>query len=766
MQIPKYIEVKTAAGARAAFLSPKADGLKDCYIDRRLNGESSLEFMLPATSEKISELTPECRIWADGRVFTLLKDEAVDYVRDAKNTLWAKFMPVELWYELDYQFPEPYITNDPSIPTPADLAVIIVGGGNNLSGGLYQTGTAAHALYAVLQGSGWSIGVVDVTGIHDIEMEKVSRLQLIKEIQNIWGGYLVWDSANKVVHLRSSDAWQNYTGFQIRYKKNEKSMTRTQSNRLVTKLYAFGHDDLDIASVNGGVKYLANHSYTARDYTDKYINQDIYDAQELKEKATAELALNCKPRYIYKIKMVDLRTLPEYEHEDFSLGDMVDVIDESVASDSPRPRLIRHKYNVFRPWDCELELGDPEQRLEENLKASFDTTGFINNTFDGSGYLPGWKLVDSSIINNKIASAAVDASKFNTKQIILTNDTWIDNSPSGGYVSWTAHKLFYNGAEYAIVGGNTNKKYICWRKDISQNIYQAYTESEFAAITMKDYDFVIAVNNGGIHDVAWYNRLARQFIGSAFIADAAIKTANIADLSVTNAKIADLAVTNAKIANAAIKSANIEDLAVTTLKIGNTAITEDKLANLAVTNGKIADLAITNAKIANATITDAKISSLSADKITAGTITASISIVGPTITGGVFRTASSGARLEFSSNQLKSFNSSGIKEGFCIESYSGMYAGIMYKNNAPVGGLYYDTADPRLYLYSNVSTGEKLKIQSGSDMSIESASISGTIYIGTGNTGEVRLRNAKDDISGSYYATQAYVQNNIVIRFA
>jgi hypothetical protein len=416
LQKAKHIEIKTAAGQRAAFLSPraKADGLKDCFLDCRLNGESTLEFLLPVESEKIAELTPECQIWAGGRVYTLLKDEAVDIVRDKKNALWAKFMAVERWAELDSEYPEPYITNDPLIPIPSDLAVIIVGGGSDLSEGLYTVGSAAHALYAALQGSGWTMGTCDVPGIHDLEMEKVSRLQLIKEIQNIWGGYLVWDSANKIVHLRDANTWQNYTGFQIRYKKNLEHITRTQSNRLVTKLYAFGHDDLDIASVNGGVKYIVNHSYTSRDYIGIYKNQDIYYADELLEKATAELALICRPRYLYKTKMVDLRTLPEYSHENFTEGDMADVIDPDVAPESPRIRIIRHKYNLFQPWKCEVEIGDPQERLIEKLKASFNTSGFVDGKFNGNGEISGYSIENLTITNAKISNLSADKIIANT----------------------------------------------------------------------------------------------------------------------------------------------------------------------------------------------------------------------------------------------------------------------------------------------------------------------------------------------------------------
>lgn len=634
MEIPKYIEVKVA-GKTAAFLSPSSDGLKDVYIDTRLNGESTLEFSLPSDNEKNNELTPECEIYAGGRVFNLLKEDCVDEIMDEKGKTWTKYMALERFNELDNEYPEPYITNDPNTPIPADLAVIIVGGGTDLSGGLYAPGSASHALYAVLQGSGWSIGVCDVTGIHDLEAEKVSKLQLIKQIQDTWNGYLVWDSVNRIVHLRDGEQWQNYTGFQVRYAKNLKHITRTQSSKLVTKLYCFGKDDLDIASVNDGKKYVTDFSYTSNVYTGIYSNPDIENPEELKQKGIAELALNCKPKYNYQIKMVDLRTLSDYSHEEFTLGDMIDVINPKMNIEA-NVRLMRHKYNVFQPWNCELELGDVNERFVEKLKTSFNTTDFINKTFNSMGEMSGKSIVDGTVIGNAIADAALEASKFNTKQLILAGDIWLNNTPSGGYVTWNSHKLYYDGTEYTIVGAYTNKKYIVWQKDISSTSYQTYTQSEFDSITLKDYDWVIAVNNSGIHDIAWYNRMARQFIASAFIADAAIKTAHIEDASIVEAKIANLAVQAAHIANAAITSAKIRDLAVTNLKIGDLEVDERVLANLAVSTGKLQNLAVTTAKIANLAVTNAKIVSLSADKITAGTIEALIKIMSPEIRTGKY----------------------------------------------------------------------------------------------------------------------------------
>ena len=411
------IEVRDRDSTLQAYLIAQADKVKDPYIDIRLNGESTLEFLIPPASEKLGYITPECELWADDKVFILRKDEAIETVRDERNRLWAKVSAVERWKELETSFVEPSISNDPLAKPPADLAVIIVGGGTNLSDDKYAVGTAAHALYAVLDGSDWKLGVCDVGGIKDLEAEKVSRLELVKMVQDIWGGYLTWDSVNRIVNLRDGHKWQPYTGFQIRYRKNLKHISRMQSNRIITKLYVFGHDDLDIAAVNDGKKYITNHSYTDREYVGIYKNQDIYYQDELLEKATAELELNCRPRYLYRVKTLDLRILPEYSHEDFYLGDMVDVIDPDVAPDSPRPRIMRHKYNLFQPWNCELDIGDPDERLIEQLKASFNTTGFIDTKFNGYGDFSGYGIEDLTITTDKIGNLTITTEKIDNLAI-------------------------------------------------------------------------------------------------------------------------------------------------------------------------------------------------------------------------------------------------------------------------------------------------------------------------------------------------------------
>lgn len=370
--MPKFIEVRNAVGEPTAFLSPEADKLKDCWIDNRLNEECTLTFSLPMTSSKWQELTAECRIIAGEREFVMLKPDAIDVERDSEGKLWGKVMAAESWRLLDKEYVT--VSNDPQNPDPPDLAVIIVSGGPSAGG--YPQGSAGSALTYLLQNSEWSLDVCDVTGTHDLETEKESLLANIKKVQEIWGGYLVWDSLNKKVSLRAEATWQNYAGFQVRYAKNLKNITRTADYDLVTRLYPFGENDLDISSVNNGVKYIENFSYTDKVYVGVYQNQEIHDPQELKDKAIEVLEKLCRPRYTYRVGMVDLRIFPEYAHENFQIGDLVDVIDRELGIDV-RARIVRYRYNVFMPWQCELEIGEPEERLATRLADTLDIAQFV-----------------------------------------------------------------------------------------------------------------------------------------------------------------------------------------------------------------------------------------------------------------------------------------------------------------------------------------------------------------------------------------------------
>ncbi len=419
--ISNYLEIKTADGDTVAFLSPGSDDLKECWINEDLNGACTIEFEMPLTSDKWQYLTDQYRIYAGDREFAILNPDAVDKERDGKK-LTGRVRANEVWTLLGKKYKT--ITNDPLRPNPPWAVVAILSGGADLSGARYIVGTAGHALYALLQGTGWEVGTVDVGGIYDLETEKETILANINQVQETWGGYLVWDSINKTVSLRSEEAWKNYTGFQVRYAKNLKGIARTDDYSIITRLYPFGENDLNISNVNDGLLYLDDNSYTDEIYEGIWHDQNIHDQQELKSAGLKQLAKMCRPRHNYKTEILDLRVLDDYKHEVFALGDMADVIDEDLGV-SAQQRIIRHRFNVFQPWLCEIEAGDPIEKIAASLADSIKSADYIKTNVKPN---PSFQNILKAIID----TAATEINGANGDYTLVDGvSSWFDRDENG-----------------------------------------------------------------------------------------------------------------------------------------------------------------------------------------------------------------------------------------------------------------------------------------------------------------------------------------------
>ncbi len=93
---------------------------------------------------------------------------------------------------------------------------------------------------------------------------------------------------------------------------------------------------------------------------------------------------------------------------------------------------------------------------------------------------------------------------------------------------------------------------------------------------------------------------------------------------------------------------------------------------------------------------DDNIDAVSANKITAGIIKATIEIIGPTITGGLIRTGiKPNQRLELEGNQIKCYNSSNQLQGFVIDDDGGQHYGdaSFYINGTKALSIYNSLID-------------------------------------------------------------------------
>lgn len=133
-------------------------------------------------------------------------------------------------------------------------------------------------------------------------------------------------------------------------------------------------------------------------------------------------------------------------------------------------------------------------------------------------------------------------------------------------------------------------------------------------------------------------------------------------------------------------SAQIADGAITTPKIIAGAIT--------AASGILADASIGTAKIINLAVTDAKIGNMAVGKLTAGSLTADITV------SARIKTADTGARVEMNSTGLKAYNSGGTNtvsinsDGSAsftgaVTATSGSFTGAVYASSGSFSGSIY-----------------------------------------------------------------------------
>lgn len=187
----------------------------------------------------------------------------------------------------------------------------------------------------------------------------------------------------------------------------------------------------------------------------------------------------------------------------------------------------------------------------------------LNRTLVESDWnaVAGVEATTAGVVATDIDDFAITATKFFTKTVVLTGDTWTANSPSAGKVAWNSHTLVYNGVAYAITGSNTSNKYIYW-------VVGGGTYSTSATHpTLGTTGFMIATNVSGVPGLVW-NSSANMVIGSAYIADAAITNAKINDLSADKINTGTLNAAVVSIANLTVGNAQITDLSADKLTAG------------------------------------------------------------------------------------------------------------------------------------------------------------------------------------------------------
>jgi len=226
---------------------------------------------------------------------------------------------------------------------------------------------AADIVLWLLAGSGWTLGFVATSVRRHLRWSGgCNRIQLLREIEQIFNGELIFDTALRTVSLVPVGGTDKGLFF-LRGKNLRRVEIETSTIETVHRLYPRGAQGLTIESVNNGIPFLEVPSVHTPPPSATLEASAFTDAAQLKHYAELVFATMLAPRVHYMCSIVDLSALPEHQEASLNIGDIVTVYDED-AGVHIKTRVVRWKYDVEAPWQSEIELAIPRQDLSNEMQ--------------------------------------------------------------------------------------------------------------------------------------------------------------------------------------------------------------------------------------------------------------------------------------------------------------------------------------------------------------------------------------------------------------
>ena len=307
----------------------------DIVVTSEVNGADTMEFYLPFHDPKRAMLDNEKQVQIVNDIYRI---RTLTDTKDTDGRIVTQIYAEAAFYDLS--FSEEKETVD------------------------FNADTAEAPMRHALEGTGWSVGTVNVTTLRTWQCTEKNALSILRATQNIHGGDLIFDCPNRLVHLLTFGG--NDSGALFAYRKNLKSIERVVDTRsLVTRLYAYGKDGMTFASINGGKDYVEDFSYTTEVRISTLDCSNFTNPYQMLEYTQMRLAEYAQPRVSYVLSAMDLSALTGYEHEAWALGDIVTVDDKDLNL-SVKTRVVRRQYNLQEPWKTVLELSTTLRELGDS----------------------------------------------------------------------------------------------------------------------------------------------------------------------------------------------------------------------------------------------------------------------------------------------------------------------------------------------------------------------------------------------------------------
>ena len=388
-------------GEPPSYPENRIDMMIEPTVTIESNGASTFTFSMNMYSQKWQDISdPENIYLVDGRKYVCLNETGIVTENETVTvTAYETWKLLEKRYVQAYNVPkeDEFIDDQTVCLLPKSTEPLVVNG-VTYTNNPYPRGSAGYNIWALLQGSGWTLAYCDVIadgfnaaedyGVFNVETDQKDLLYNLEHVRDLYGGIFEWDSVNQTLSVHDSSKWNNDYGFEIRKGKNLQTLTISMDTDITTRLYPLGENSLNISAVNNGKRYVDDFSYTTAIYEKNLQNSDIYDQKQLLYWGQEQVKKLSRPRKNINCEIVDVRTVEGREYEIFDINHLATV----VYSDGPEQtltketlRIISWTYNVFAPYQATIELGDKLQNMVDFLKQSYESGNKADSVIDSGG---------------------------------------------------------------------------------------------------------------------------------------------------------------------------------------------------------------------------------------------------------------------------------------------------------------------------------------------------------------------------------------------
>lgn len=207
----------------------------------------------------------------------------------------------------------------------------------------------------------------------DLTFNGGTPLEALYEISNKWNISFRFDTINKsVIVFDISNGYIGGTeGENIRLTTglNLRSINYTgTATSFCTRLYVYGKNGISIETVNSGLEYLQDNTYSSRLVCAKYSNTSISRPEELLDAGKTELAKRCKPKKSYECDFVDLANAAKADYKKLEIHVPYIII----ISDHDRQNVVKQivtEYSKYyrHPENNKITLSSCPETVQSNI---------------------------------------------------------------------------------------------------------------------------------------------------------------------------------------------------------------------------------------------------------------------------------------------------------------------------------------------------------------------------------------------------------------